>query len=131
MNLGWEPLTLHLHLQEILPILNPMLSITAIQSRVVGAQLTQDQGGIRGRVRIEGQEDSVTVDFTDFDLQAPGHQDLGFFAVGKEGPFYSEGAPNPMATGRFSSGHWPQVGDVAGDGEAARQDSAHRRILGN
>lgn len=108
-----------------------MLSITAIQPRVVGAQLTQDQGGIRGRVGIEGQEDSVAVDFTDFDLQAPGHQDLGLFAIGKEGPFYSEGAPNPMAAGRFGSGQWPQVSDVAGDGEAARQDGSHGRILGN
>lgn len=108
-----------------------MLSVTAIQPGIVGAQLAQDQGGIRGRVGIEGQEDSVAVDLADFDLQAPGHQDLGLFAVDKEGPFYSEGAPNPWPAGRFSSGQWPQVGDVAGDGEAARQDGSHGRILGN
>lgn len=109
--------------EDVVAILDAVLHITAVDPRVVGAQLSEQQRGVSVALLEDWQGGTEAVVLTHLHPFPPCYQDLCLPAFGDEGPLDPGGSQHSPAPRRAGSGQGCEVGDEAGDGDVPCQHS--------
>lgn len=109
--------------EDVVAVLDAMLHITAVDPRVVGAQLGEQQRGVSVTLMEDGQGGTEAVVLTHLHPFPSCYQDLRLPAFRDEGPFDPGGSQHCSAPCRAGSGQGCEVGDEAGDGDVPCQHS--------
>lgn len=79
--------TLNVHVSGVVAVLDAVLNLTAVGSRVAGPQLRQLDGSILGGSRVAQQVNPVQIALANADLTFQGHQDSRDSFFGHMAPF--------------------------------------------
>jgi len=102
-------------------VLDAVLHVAAVDPRVVGPQLGEQQRGVGVALVEDGQGGAEAIVLAYLHPVPPGYQDLHLPALRDEGPLDPGGSQDRPAPGRAGGGLGTEVGDEAGDGDVARQ----------
>lgn len=102
-------------------VLDAVLHVTAVDPRVVGAQLGEQEGGVGVALVEDGQGGPQPIVLAHLHPVPPSYQDLHLPALRDKGPLDPGGSQHGPAAARASGGLGAEVGDEAGDGDVACQ----------
>lgn len=109
-------------------VLDAVLHVAAVDPRVIGAQLGEQQGGVGVALVEDGQGGAEAVVLAYLHPVPSGYQDLCLPALGDEGPLDPGGSQHRAAPGCAGGGQGTEVGDEAGDGDVTRQHGIQGRV---
>lgn len=115
--------TFDFDMEDVVAVLDAVLHVTAVDARVVGAQLGEQQGGVGVALVKDGQGGAQPIVLAHLHPVPPSYQDLHLPALRDEGPLDPGGSQDRPAAARGSGGLGAKVGDEAGDGDVACQHS--------
>lgn len=104
-------------------VLDAVLDVAAINPRVVGAQLGEQQRGVGVALVEDGQRSAQPIILAHLHPVPPSHQDLQLPALRDESPLDPGGSQHGLAASRGPGGLGTKVGDEARDGDVACQHS--------
>lgn len=114
--------TFDLDVEDVVAVLDAVLHVAAVDARVVGPQLGEQQGGVGVALVEDGQGGAQAIVLAHLHSVPPRYQDLHLPALRDEGPLDPGGSSQDCpAPGRAGGGLGAEVGDEAGDGDVARQ----------
>lgn len=122
------PGTFDSEVEDVVAVLDAVLHVAAVNPRVVGAQLGEQQRGVGVALVEDGQGGAEAIVLAHLHPVPPCYQDLHLPALGDEGPLDPGGAQHRPASGRAGGGQGPEVGDEAGDGDVPRQHGVQGRV---
>lgn len=112
-------------LEDVVAVLDAVLHVAAVDARVIGPQLGEQQGRVGVALVEDGQGGAEPVILAHLHPVPTRYQDLHLLALGDEGPLDPRGPQHRAAPGAAAAagGLGAEVGDEAGDGDVARQHS--------